>query len=106
MAPRGAKPGHPTVGDAGLRTKAAFLFFRCGAPRDPARPIATATAHSRIQLADASRKPVAAPDRDAFFKDVAAELGRHEVVGPGLLHRIISDVQRRYDIADQRRSTG
>jgi len=51
-------------------------------------------------------KPVAGPDRDAFFKDVAAELGCHEVVGPGLLHRIISDVQRRYDIADQRRSTG
>jgi hypothetical protein len=26
------------------------------------------------------------------------------VVGPGLLHRIISEVQRRYDVADQRRS--
>jgi hypothetical protein len=51
-------------------------------------------------------KPLAAPDRDDFFKDVAAEVGRHEVVGPGLLHRIISEVQRRYDIADQRRSTG
>jgi hypothetical protein len=51
-------------------------------------------------------KPVAAPNRDAFFKDVAAELGRHEVIGPGLLHRIISEVQQRYDIADQRRSTG
>jgi hypothetical protein len=50
-------------------------------------------------------KPLAAPDRDAFFKDVAAELGRHEVVGPGLLHRIISDVQRRDDIGDQRRRT-
>jgi hypothetical protein len=28
------------------------------------------------------------------------------VVGPGLLHRIISEVQRCYDIADQRRTTG
>jgi hypothetical protein len=27
------------------------------------------------------------------------------VIGPGLLHRIISEVQQRYDIADQRRST-
>jgi hypothetical protein len=26
------------------------------------------------------------------------------VVGPGLLHRIISEVQRRYDVADQRRT--
>jgi hypothetical protein len=49
-------------------------------------------------------KPVAVPDRDAFLKDVAAELGQHEVVGPGLLHRIISEVQRRYDVVDQRRT--
>jgi hypothetical protein len=47
-------------------------------------------------------KPVAEPDRDALLKDIAAELGQHEVVGTGLLHRIISEVQRRYDVADQR----
>ena len=40
-----------------------------------------------------------------MLKDIAAELGQHEVVGPGLLHRIISEVQRRYDVADQRRTT-
>ena len=51
-------------------------------------------------------KPIAPPERDAFLKDIGAELGRYEVVGPGLLHRIISEVQRRYDIADQRRTTG
>ena len=50
-------------------------------------------------------KPVPAPDRDAFLKDVAAELGQHEVVGPGLLHRVISEVQRRY-IATRERATG
>ena len=49
-------------------------------------------------------KPIAPPERDAFLKDIGAELGRYEVVGPGLLHRIISEVQRRYDIADQRRN--
>jgi hypothetical protein len=43
-------------------------------------------------------KPVAEPDRDALRKDIAAELGQYEVVGPGLLHRIISEV--RYDVAD------
>jgi hypothetical protein len=47
-------------------------------------------------------KPVAEPDRDALLKDIAAELGQHEVVGTGLLHRIISEVQRRYDVADRR----
>jgi hypothetical protein len=51
-------------------------------------------------------KPVADADRDALLKEIAAELGQHEVVGPGLLHRIISEVQRRYDVADQRRSAG
>ena len=50
-------------------------------------------------------KPVAEPDRDAMLKDIAAELGQHEVVGPGLLHRIISDAQRRYDVADPQRRT-
>jgi hypothetical protein len=37
-------------------------------------------------------KPVAESARDAMLKDIAAELGQHEVVGPGLLHRIISEV--------------
>lgn len=46
---------------------------------------------------------IPAPDRDAFLKEVAAELGQHEVIGPGLLHRIIREAQQRYDIADQRR---
>jgi hypothetical protein len=39
-------------------------------------------------------KPVGEPDRDALLKDIAAELGQHEV-GPSLLHRIIGEVQGR-----------
>ena len=50
-------------------------------------------------------RPVPVPDRDAFLRDVAAELGQHEVVGPGLLHRVISEAQRRY-IAPRERATG
>ena len=61
-------------------------------------------AHEFDRLMQAA-KPVAEPARDAMLKDIAAELGQHEVVGPGLLHRIISEVQRRYDVADQRRTT-
>jgi hypothetical protein len=62
-------------------------------------------AHDFDRLLQAA-EPIAATERDAFLRDIAAELGGHEVVGPGLLHRIISEVQQRYDIADQRRSTG
>jgi hypothetical protein len=29
------------------------------------------------------------------LEEIAAELGQHEVIGPGLLHRIISEMQRR-----------
>jgi hypothetical protein len=62
------------------------------------------TDHDFDRLMQAA-KPVPAPDRDAFLKDVAAELGQHEVVGPGLLHRVISEVQRRY-IAPREREWG
>ena len=53
------------------------------------------TDHDFERLMQAA-KPLPVSDRDAFLKDVPAELGQHEVVGPGLLHRIISEVQRRY----------
>ena len=62
------------------------------------------TDHDFDRLMQAA-KPVTVPDRDAFLKDVAAELGQHEVVGPGLTHRVISEVQRRY-IATREPATG
>jgi hypothetical protein len=74
--------------------------------RDPPRPTAIATPDHDFDRLMQAAKPIAPPERDAFLKDIGAELGRYEVVGPGLLHRIISEVQRRYDIADQRRTTG
>src|SRR3954471_20625403 len=51
------------------------------------------TDHDFDRLMQAA-KPIQVPDRDAFFKDVAAELAQHEVVGPGLLHRIIAKCSR------------
>jgi hypothetical protein len=69
-------------------------------PLDQLRLRLPAHEFDRMQAA----KPVAEPNRDAMLKDIAAEFGQHEVVGPGLLHRIISDAQRRYDVADQRRT--
>ena len=62
-------------------------------------------AHDFDRLLQAA-EPIAPPELDAFLMYIAVELGRHEVVGPGLLHRIISEVLQRYDIADRRRSTG
>jgi len=40
--------------------------------------------------------------RDAFLKALASELERHPVVGPGLVHRLAADMQRRYVIAPER----
>jgi hypothetical protein len=62
------------------------------------------TDHDFDRLMQAT-KPLPVSDRDAFLRDVAAELGQHEVVGPGLLHRVISEVQRRY-IAPREREWG
>ena len=95
------------MGRCSLRTKVRLphsCSFRCGAvtPLDQLR--LRLPAHDFDRLMQAA-KPVAEPDRDALLKDIAAELGQHEVVGPGLLHRIISEVQRRYDVVDQRRTT-
>ena len=85
---------------------AAFLFFSMWRARhNPLDQLRLRLpAHDFDRLMQAA-KPVAEPDRDALLKDIAAELGQHEVVGPGLLHRIISEVQRRYDVVDQRRTT-
>ena len=46
-------------------------------------------------------KPVAEPNRDAMLKDIAAEFGQHE---SGRARLAASDHQRRYDVADQRRT--
>jgi len=74
---------------------AAFSFFRelAVTPLDQLR--LRLPDHDFARLMEAA-KPLAVPNRDAFLNDVAADLGKHEVVGPGLLHRIISEVQRRY----------
>jgi hypothetical protein len=71
-------------------------------PLDQVRLRLTVNDFERLMQA---AKPIPVPERDAFLKDVAAELGRPEVVGPGLLHRVISEVQPRY-IATKESATG
>jgi len=84
-------------------------------PRPPFSAWSFAVTHLdqlRLRLTDhdfdwlmQAAKLIQVSDRDAFLKDVAAELGQHEVVGPGLLHRVISEVQPRY-IATKEPATG
>ena len=40
-------------------------------------------------------RPLPLRDRDSFLKAVAAELGNESVLGPGVVHRVCSNVQRR-----------
>jgi hypothetical protein len=41
-------------------------------------------------------KPLPPQDRDQFLRAICAELEKHPVVGPGLIHRVCRDLQRRY----------
>ena len=45
------------------------------------------------------------PDNVTLLKALASELEQHPVVGPGLVHRLAGDVQRRYVIAPERETS-
>jgi hypothetical protein len=40
--------------------------------------------------------------RDDFLRTLAAELERHSIVGPGLVHRLAADLQRKYVVEARR----
>jgi hypothetical protein len=59
----------------------------------------------RLSLSDAEYDAVqaaAAPihrlQRDAFVKALAAELQRHPVIGPGLVHRVAAEIQKTFSV--------
>jgi hypothetical protein len=80
----------------------AFLFFVERLAVTPLDQVRLRLPTHEFDLLMQAVKPVGEPDRDALIKGVAAELGQHEVVGPGLLRRIINEVQRRYGVAERR----
>jgi hypothetical protein len=41
-------------------------------------------------------RPLDPKARDAFLRDIAAELAKHAERGLGLVHRLVRDLQRRY----------
>jgi hypothetical protein len=49
--------------------------------------------YSAVQAAAAPIHPL---QRGAFLQALAVELERHPVVGPGLVHRLAADLQRRF----------
>jgi hypothetical protein len=51
--------------------------------------------YNAVQAAAAPIHPL---QRDAFLKALAAELERHPVIGPGLVHRCAADLQRTFGV--------
>lgn len=57
--------------------------------------------YNAVQAAAAPIHPL---QRGAFPKALAEELEHHPVVGPGLVHRLAADLQRRY-VVEARKET-
>ena len=70
----------------------------------PTTPIALSDAQMDAILAASHSLP---PDRrSGFLQDVAREISRHPILGDGLLHRVIMEVQRRHLDAPLETRTG
>jgi hypothetical protein len=44
----------------------------------------------------AAAQPLEPSARNAFLQDVSSALANHTVLGPGIVHRICSEIQRRH----------
>jgi hypothetical protein len=51
---------------------------------------------------EAAAGPVHPQQRSAFLQALAKELELHPIVGPGLVHRLAAELQRRFVIAPER----
>jgi hypothetical protein len=49
-------------------------------------------------LVQQAAAPIAPAERDRFLAELAAELERHPVIGPGLVHRAAAELQRRFTV--------
>jgi hypothetical protein len=50
-------------------------------------------------VVQAAAAPIPPLQRGEFLQALATELEKHPVVGPGLVHRVAAELQRRYVIA-------
>jgi hypothetical protein len=46
----------------------------------------------------AAAAPIHPLQRDDFLRSLAAELAQHHTIGPGLVHRLAADLQRRFTV--------
>ena len=53
-------------------------------------------------IVDSAALPLRPSDRPLFLEEVGAELSRQPAIGPGVVFRIVKDIQR--DISNRRRS--
>ena len=51
---------------------------------------------SELEAIMTAARPLQVHQRDAFLRDIATELAALPVIGNGVLHRIITTVQRRH----------
>ena len=64
--------------------------------KPPTMPVVSLSDTELTAIMDAAR-PLAPGDRDAFLRSVAAELAQYpDELGPGVVHRLVREVQRRY----------
>jgi hypothetical protein len=56
-------------------------------------------------VVQAAAAPIHPLQRGVFPQALAKELERHPVIGPGLVHRLAADLQRRYVIAPERETS-
>ena len=57
-------------------------------------PLALSDAELQVVLDAAA--PLLPQDRDSFLREVAAELARYPEIGPGIVGRVVRDIQRQY----------
>ena len=51
---------------------------------------------SELQIVMEAARPIPARDRDQFLRDCAAELAKYPEIGPGVVGRVCSKLQRAY----------
>jgi hypothetical protein len=51
---------------------------------------------SELDAVMAAARPIAVERRDAFLQQVAVTLQAYRELGPGLVHRVVAQVQREY----------
>jgi hypothetical protein len=69
-------------------------------------PMPLSLSDAEYAAVQAAAAPIHPNERHAFLKALAEELERHPVVGPGLVFRCASELQRRYVVEARNEAQG